>query len=151
MAAARSTSRWQMNWSGSKSSRKKSMNTYSIVPDQRDLICLSHLRWNFVFQRPQHLMSRFARTRRVFFIEEPVYDAVEPELAVKTCPQTNVHVATPHLSRDADTNKIAGKAHFLIRQVERHTGARGLVLYAHGARIFSQEHQAVRSHLRLHG
>jgi len=27
--------------------------------NQPDLICLSHLRWNFVFQRPQHLMSRF--------------------------------------------------------------------------------------------
>ena len=26
------------------------------------LLCLSHLRWDFVFQRPQHLMSRFART-----------------------------------------------------------------------------------------
>ena len=30
-----------------------------------DLICLSHLRWNFVFQRPQHLMSRYAIARRV--------------------------------------------------------------------------------------
>ncbi|HET6228613.1 MAG TPA: glycosyltransferase family 1 protein [Longimicrobiaceae bacterium] len=36
-----------------------------------DLVCLSHLRWDFVFQRPQHLMGRFARERRVFFVEEP--------------------------------------------------------------------------------
>ncbi|MGE5463916.1 MAG: UDP-galactopyranose mutase [Syntrophothermus sp.] len=36
-----------------------------------DLVCFSHLRWNFVYQRPQHLMSRSARERRVFFIEEP--------------------------------------------------------------------------------
>jgi UDP-galactopyranose mutase len=36
-----------------------------------DLICLSHLRWDFIYQRPQHLMSRFARDRRVFFVEEP--------------------------------------------------------------------------------
>jgi UDP-galactopyranose mutase len=42
---------------------------------QPDLVCLSHLRWDFVYQRPQHLLSRFARARRVFFIEEPVYDA----------------------------------------------------------------------------
>jgi UDP-galactopyranose mutase len=40
----------------------------------RDLVCLSHLRWGFVFQRPNHLMSRFARKRRVFFIEEPQHD-----------------------------------------------------------------------------
>ena len=38
-----------------------------------DLVCFSHLRWDFVYQRPQHLMSRFARERRVFFIEEPVF------------------------------------------------------------------------------
>ncbi|MDQ2746189.1 MAG: glycosyltransferase family 1 protein, partial [Acidobacteriota bacterium] len=31
-----------------------------------DLVCLSHLRWDFVYQRPQHLMSRFAGQRRVF-------------------------------------------------------------------------------------
>ncbi len=37
-----------------------------------DLLCFSHLRWDFVFQRPQHLMSRFAKHGRVFFIEEPI-------------------------------------------------------------------------------
>jgi glycosyltransferase involved in cell wall biosynthesis len=36
-----------------------------------DIICLSHLRWDFVFQRPQHLMSRAARDRRVFYLEPP--------------------------------------------------------------------------------
>jgi glycosyltransferase involved in cell wall biosynthesis len=38
-----------------------------------DLVCLSHLRWDFVYQRPQHLMSRFARDRRVLFVEEPLF------------------------------------------------------------------------------
>ncbi|HYJ83423.1 MAG TPA: hypothetical protein VEW26_11370, partial [Allosphingosinicella sp.] len=42
------------------------------------LICFSHLRWNFVFQRPQHLMSRFAETGRVIFWEEP--EAALPEM-----------------------------------------------------------------------
>src|SRR3954449_13382224 len=37
-----------------------------------DVIVLSHLRWNFVFQRPQHLLSRCARQHRVFFVEEPI-------------------------------------------------------------------------------
>lgn len=44
------------------------------MSDLRDLICLSHLRWGFVFQRPNHLMSRAARHRRVFFVEEPIFD-----------------------------------------------------------------------------
>lgn len=38
-----------------------------------DLVCLSHLRWDFVFQRPQHLMVRWAREHRVYFVEEPIF------------------------------------------------------------------------------
>ena len=45
-----------------------------------DLICFSHLRWDFVYQRPQHLLSRFAVDRRVFFVEEPVFTETEPKL-----------------------------------------------------------------------
>lgn len=37
-----------------------------------DLLCFSHLRWDFVFQRPNHLMSRAAQNRRVLFVEEPI-------------------------------------------------------------------------------
>lgn len=37
------------------------------------LIVFSHLRWGFVYQRPQHLLSRLAREYRVLFVEEPVY------------------------------------------------------------------------------
>lgn len=40
-------------------------------PGTLDLVCFSHLRWDFVYQRPQHLLTRSARERRVFFIEEP--------------------------------------------------------------------------------
>lgn len=41
---------------------------------QAELVVFSHLRWDFVFQRPQHLLSRLARGRRVIFIEEPMLD-----------------------------------------------------------------------------
>lgn len=37
----------------------------------QNILCFSHLRWNFVFQRPQHLMTRFARNYHVFYFEEP--------------------------------------------------------------------------------
>ena len=43
------------------------------TPEHPDLICFSHLRWNFVYQRPQHLLSRFAAQTRVFYVEEPVF------------------------------------------------------------------------------
>jgi glycosyltransferase involved in cell wall biosynthesis len=63
-----------------------------------DLVCFSHLRWNFVFQRPNHLMSRFARVRRVFFVEEPVYERSRdvPELAVEK-PLRGLFVCVPRL------------------------------------------------------
>jgi UDP-galactopyranose mutase len=63
------------------------------------LICFSHLRWNFVFQRPQHLMSRFARSRRVIYWEEPeaALPQCEPALGVRVCAETGVVVVTPSL------------------------------------------------------
>lgn len=42
------------------------------------LIVFSHLRWDFVYQRPQHLMSRLARDYRVLFVEEPVHRSDGP-------------------------------------------------------------------------
>src|SRR5688572_11649717 len=36
------------------------------------MIVFSHLRWDFVFQRPQHLMTRLARHYEVYYFEEPV-------------------------------------------------------------------------------
>lgn len=62
-----------------------------------DLLCFSHLRWNFVYQRPQHLMSRFANHFRVFFIEEPIYEERESyiESAVVT---ENVRLIVPHIN-----------------------------------------------------
>lgn len=48
-----------------------------------DLVCYSHLRWNSVFQRPHHLMTRCATERRVYFIEEPICeDGVTPHLDI---------------------------------------------------------------------
>jgi UDP-galactopyranose mutase len=64
-----------------------------------DLVCLSHLRWNFVYQRPQHLLSRCARDRRVFFFEEPIFDDGPLRLEVSRN-EEGVIVATPHIPHD---------------------------------------------------
>src|SRR5215210_6561603 len=52
----------------------------------QDLICISHLRWGFVWQRPQHLLARLAQNYRVLFVEEPVTNTEikEPQLATYT-------------------------------------------------------------------
>jgi UDP-galactopyranose mutase len=61
-----------------------------------DLVCFSHLRWDFVYQRPQHLLSRCARGRRVFFIEEPVFGNSSMRLEVRET-DDNVYVVVPQL------------------------------------------------------
>lgn len=67
------------------------------APD-RMLICFSHLRWNFVFQRPQQLMTRLAARYRVFFWEEAIMDAAgAPWLGRTRCPDSGVTVLVPHL------------------------------------------------------
>ena len=60
------------------------------------IIALSHLRWGFVYQRPQHLLSRAAGTRRVFFVEEPVYDGGAIRLAERAI-APGVLACVPHL------------------------------------------------------
>jgi glycosyltransferase involved in cell wall biosynthesis len=61
-----------------------------------DIVVFSHLRWGFVYQRPQHLLSRLALQSQVFFIEEPIYDpGVEPYLECSN-PALNVLVFRLH-------------------------------------------------------
>jgi UDP-galactopyranose mutase len=60
------------------------------------IVCLSHLRWNFVYQRPQHLLSRMAKEREVLYVEEPVPTEGPPRMEVRRV-ALNVQVAVPHL------------------------------------------------------
>jgi glycosyltransferase involved in cell wall biosynthesis len=69
-------------------------------PQPTTLLCFSHLRWNFVFQRPQHLMCRFAREMNVIYWEEPI-DVGPKETAYLQVREAqdagNVRIAVPHL------------------------------------------------------
>ncbi|MEH6437670.1 FAD-dependent oxidoreductase [Massilia sp. DD77] len=59
------------------------------------LIVFCHLRWDFVFQRPQHLMTRLAEHYNILFVEEPVYSEGQAHLQ-KTAVAPNVTVCRPH-------------------------------------------------------
>lgn len=61
------------------------------------LICLSHLRWDFVYQRPQHLLSRFAKERNVYFFEEPIFGDEQTQLDVSRR-EDNLFVLVPRIS-----------------------------------------------------
>ncbi len=77
-----------------------------------NLLCFSHLRWNFVYQRPQHLMSRFTKSARVFYFEEPVYDAPSQYNEIYDDPESGVCVVTPHITSDTQ-NSIEPLRHLL--------------------------------------
>lgn len=78
-----------------------------------DLVCLSHLRWNFVFQRPQHLLMRCARERRVFFWEEPISDAGTTAFLEYTS-HDGVMVVTPHLPPGTSERTIIAEQRRMI-------------------------------------
>jgi UDP-galactopyranose mutase len=64
--------------------------------NKADLVCFSHLRWDFVYQRPQHLLTRCARERRVFYVEEPRFGDGSMRLEIREC-TSSVRVVVPHL------------------------------------------------------
>lgn len=64
------------------------------------LIAFSHLRWNFVWQRPQHLLSRLARRWRVVFVEEPLTGRPQTGLE-RLAPCAGVQVWRPHVTGSA--------------------------------------------------
>ncbi len=75
------------------------------IESEFDVICFSHLRWDFVFQRPQHLMTRFGERGRVFVIEEPVPHDGESFLYVSNR-GGGIHICTPRLSHGANADEV---------------------------------------------
>lgn len=75
--------------------------------DTYDIIVASHLRWNFVWQRPQQLLSRMASRRRIFFLEEPVLisDESDPPCPILQEVMPGVVTVTPQL-RPADCGDV---------------------------------------------
>ena len=77
-------------------------------PARPTLLCFSHLRWDFVFQRPQHLMSRFAREMTVVFWEEPTEIGARETAFLKVRKAddaANVRIVTPHLPAGLDEER----------------------------------------------
>ena len=59
------------------------------------IVVFSHLRWNFVYQRPQHLLSRLAAKHPVVFVEEPELDPDGPARWERSGPHPNLTVYRP--------------------------------------------------------
>src|SRR4051812_16867999 len=100
-------------------SRGQMQNASRMVADPQHvppLLCFSHLRWNFVYQRPQHLMTRAARDRRVVFWEEPVRAQAgddAPRLALNVV-DGGVTVATPILPLDYSEQEVEAAQRLML-------------------------------------
>src|SRR5688500_6931651 len=86
-----------------------------------DLVCFCHIRWNFVYQRPQHLLSRFAKSYRVFYIEEPVFtDENNPYCSVSLTGE-HLWVVVPHLTHNlSEADIIKAQQHLLSQLFTEH-------------------------------
>ncbi|NEX60380.1 FAD-dependent oxidoreductase [Noviherbaspirillum galbum] len=63
------------------------------------IIVFSHLRWDFVYQRPQHLLSRLAKHHPIVVIEEPEFHSGEPHLKTYS-PAPGILVCKPQTPVD---------------------------------------------------
>lgn len=106
------------------------------------LLCFSHLRWDFVYQRPQHLLSRAARSYKVVFFEEPVVaeDAVEPRLVLAER-DGGIVLAVPHLPRGLDEGAALLAQRQLVDDLVAANGMPALLWY------YSPMAMAFTSHL----
>ena len=80
-----------------------------------DLICFSHLRWNFVYQRPQHLMTRFAKQTRVFLIEEPIFQADPSHLQLDR--KGNLTVVIPYVQHGLSEDDVIIQQARLLKEL----------------------------------
>jgi glycosyltransferase involved in cell wall biosynthesis len=79
-------------------------NNESMKRVPENLLVFSHLRWDFVFQRPQHLLTRFSKEFNVYFLEEPILDVPENENSYLSISKRSdkLWVLVPHLPQGID-------------------------------------------------
>jgi UDP-galactopyranose mutase len=87
---------------------KRQLESVMRLKIKPDLVCFSHLRWDFVHQRPQHLLTRAVADRRVFFVEEPVFDNGTMHLEMNER-EGGIQLVVPHLPSGLHS-EVAGNA-----------------------------------------
>jgi hypothetical protein len=71
-----------------------------------NLLCFSHLRWDFVYQRPQHLMTRFSEYSKVYFLEEPIFDSPDKPYISFVQKMSHLWVCVPHLEGGLSAGEV---------------------------------------------
>jgi UDP-galactopyranose mutase len=83
-----------------------------------NILCASHLRWRFVFQRPQHLLSRAAKTGTVLYVEEPVATDGPPQMQI-IADATGVLIGIPQLPADLSPDERISTERQLVEKAAR--------------------------------
>lgn len=65
--------------------------------NEYDIIVFCHLRWDFVYQRPQHLLTRLAKDYKMLVVEEPIGKHAEAHTQI-TAVSENLHVLKPQIN-----------------------------------------------------
>ncbi len=113
------------------------MNSLNSDTTFSDLICFSHLRWDFVYQRPQHLLSRFAKDHRVFVIEEPEFvDAAEASLKTQKKAE-NLFVLTPQLPHGMNSENVESTLRTLLDEIVGEQGIQDYVSWYYTPMMFA--------------
>ncbi len=108
------------------------------------LVCFSHLRWDFVFQRPQHVISRLAQKRPAFFWEEP--ELADGEAFLESRRNGAVTVLKPRLPARLDAGERISEQRRLLDTflTEQHIVDPTLWYYTPMALDFSRHLRGVR-------
>jgi len=110
------------------------------------LVAFSHLRWSFVFQRPQHLMSRMQKYYDVLFWEEPIHeDGLEKAYIEEyICNKTGVTVLTPHVPEHIDSEALFAILKYMLdEKLESHASPITAWYYTPMMRAFTKHLNSV--------
>ena len=113
-----------------RSTTQSHVSRSTILTDPRVplLVCFSHLRWDFVWQRPQHLLTRAAKHYQVVVVEEPIFKpGIVPHMDLSTRPQ-GVTIAVPMLPEGLDPADVILEQRDLVEKLLGRSGS--------GLRIF---------------
>ena len=102
--------------------------TQGTASDSTVILCLSHLRWNFVFQRPQHLLTRAARTNTVLYFEEPLYENVTRPV-LRATDTDGLRVLTPVLPQGTTPSQATAMLRALLNNALASVSYDRLVLW----------------------
>jgi glycosyltransferase involved in cell wall biosynthesis len=80
-----------------------------------EIVCFSHLRWDFVFQRPQHLLTRFADHFRIFYIEEAVHHSEHDHYSEVV--HNSIHIIKLHLKGHPHEDDVVKRQQSLLATI----------------------------------